>query len=244
MSTRSFRWFLYISVLCSMAALLSIPVIYLSRKHSSLATLETSGGHIEYSYQAQAALTGIPLWRLVAFDDWMGWAVIGEPAWVGLGIVDQNAIAAVARTNTIVGVSSWDDCSAPIEAFYPLVHNLKMEQFTVCVSGGDGDRLLELARSLPRLRWIILSGCRVTDKGLNHLAGHASLERLELYGEEVVLTDASARVLSQIPKLDELVLGNNAIVSDAVIQEGARLGKEVLRTPPLRGGNGSRIRVE
>jgi hypothetical protein len=103
---------------------------------------------------------------------------------------------------------------------------------------------LERLGEIKSLRWLNLSGTRITDAGLEHLSRLAALEQLFIDGSE--LTDGGLKHLCGLRSLKALFVGGDRIGVDGVGELRAALppstvvrmgkGRGVRAAADLRGG--------
>ncbi|MGB4727833.1 MAG: hypothetical protein WBH86_10535, partial [Thermogutta sp.] len=74
---------------------------------------------------------------------------------------------------------------------------------------------------LPNLRRLDVAQTMVSDAGLIHLANLKSLEWLDFSGNSGV-TDASVKILLEMPQLKEVRLDGTSMTQEAIAQLGPR----------------------
>lgn len=202
--------------LCIMAIVACVVMMGIYRKYRSIQTIEASGGSIKYDYDCLSTQFGIPMRYLTALDKRLGWPLAGEPSTVYLGTANATTLTTVSRLSTLRSVNSWEDCNASLADFYCLRALGGLEQLTLCAHSEEGDAFLANVSHWPRLQWIMISGCHISDTGIDRLRGHPEIVRVEFYGDNIAITDKAVPALLTIPKLHTVIISDSGL-SDAAI---------------------------
>jgi Leucine-rich repeat (LRR) protein len=103
-----------------------------------------------------------------------------------------------------------DDQALPID--YGYVADLRGLRKLELYRATDAD--LSRIRDLPKVEWLVLEQCSITDKGLQQLAGYRQLRSLKIY--ETPITDGSLAQLAGLQNLTEITIRGARIKGDGL----------------------------